>query len=168
MVTSRCSLLTLFVEDFTIFLLWSLIELNVAMICACLPTLRPMASKFPHSLKSVKTLKSLLSLDRFRSYSSQKHLDSNSRGSSRVNIKYADPFFRSELLGIPTIMQRHPLIPKSSNESHGQYETGFYGSSMQTTISTIPPHKNDLEFQSQQRSGIHIQNAIQYKNSTIA
>ena len=74
-------------EDFTIFLLWSLIELNVAMICACLPTLRPMASKMPHSLKSVDSLKGLLSFSKFRSFGSQKHTEISSPGSSRVDIK---------------------------------------------------------------------------------
>ena len=73
-------------EDFTIFLLWSLVELNVAMICACLPTLRPLASKLPHSLRSVESLRSLLLFDCFHKQSRFKRTGSES-GSSRVKIK---------------------------------------------------------------------------------
>ena len=81
------ALLTTITEDFTIFLLWSLIELNVAMICACLPTLRPMASKIPHSLRSTEGVKSLLSFHRFRHLRSQKGSTASLHSSSRDDIK---------------------------------------------------------------------------------
>ncbi|OTA98111.1 hypothetical protein M426DRAFT_28773 [Hypoxylon sp. CI-4A] len=41
-----------FIADFTLFILWSEIEANVAMIVCCLPTLAPVISKSNHTLAS--------------------------------------------------------------------------------------------------------------------
>ena len=56
-------------EDFTTFLLWSVVELNVDMICACLPTLLPIARKLPRSQRLLDSSKALLSFSWLRSSS---------------------------------------------------------------------------------------------------
>ena len=38
----------------------------------------------------------------------------------------------------------------------------FYGSTMETTVSTLPPDTFDFELQSQQSDGIRVQNDIRY------
>ncbi|KAI4114400.1 MAG: hypothetical protein LQ338_008014 [Usnochroma carphineum] len=124
-----------FIADFTLFLLWSLIELNVAMICACLPTLLPVFAKISPRLRGSQSLKKPRSRSWFQgTRSTTKRLDSDTHSNSSLKK------LKGEFLGM------------SSKRT---------GPSMETTISTAP-HDSDIEMQLGCDSKIMVHNEISH------
>lgn len=129
-----------FIQDFTIFLLWSLIELNVAMICACLPTLLPVMAKLPRNMRSLVSSRRMLSLSWLRGNRSHKLSDSDSQCSTSL---------------------------KANNKKQFGAQTKRFGPSIETTISTVPPHSFDLEMQPQTDHDILVQSNISHHDTTV-
>ncbi|KAL2037574.1 hypothetical protein N7G274_009687 [Stereocaulon virgatum] len=107
-----------FIQDFTIFLLWSLIELNVAMICACLPTLLPVVAKIPRSFKTFDSSKRLLSFSRLRTQRSQKRLDSDSYSTSSSNTLNEKPLGAQAKRFEPSIETTISTMPHNFHIEH--------------------------------------------------
>ena len=110
-------------EDITIFLLWTIIELNVAMLCANFPTLLPIASKLTGTL---------------RSYKDSHHLSLSWPGFSRHSRRSKD--------------SHHQLSSSNdthSTSSLKQLQGKIYDPTptMHTSITTDPTYALDLEMQ---------------------
>lgn len=128
-----------FIQDFTIFLLWSLIELNVALLCACLPTLLPIATKIPRSLKSFESQKRLLNFSWLR-----------------ANKKHRLPYSDSDSSSSFKELRAKPIYPQAKR----------FDPSIETTISTMSqnlyPH-----LQSPTEHGILVQSNISHDTSMV-
>ena len=73
---------------------------------------------------------------------------------------------KQKFLYIRTIRRRW-LISNLSAYKNEKPPGVFYGSTMETTISTLPPDTFDFELQSQQSDGIRVQNDIRYDSDTV-
>ncbi|KAL2045928.1 hypothetical protein ABVK25_011924 [Lepraria finkii] len=128
-----------FIQNFTIVLLWSLVELNVAMICACLPTLLPVVAKMLRSLRSFESSKRLLSFSWFRTQRNQRRLDSDSLSTSSFKMLSEKPF----------------------GAQAKRFEPSF-----ETTISTVPQNIH-FEMQPQRDHEILVQSNISHHDGTM-
>lgn len=109
--------LTVAVPSFSQGILWSTIELGVALICACLPTYRPLLT---HSLGMLNVVKSwfspLLDISRTGSYKSSKGLSSSN------NSAYA----RFDRHGLDSIDKAHLTEARAVKHVDGDNQSNSY------------------------------------------